>query len=117
MGLFQWLKDISAGARQPAVHIPEGPPTPRVRKSCRFSGVVQGIGFRYEARMLAGQLSLTGWVRNNSDGSVSAEVEGETARVDEFLRAIQAVPRFRITQMQVEELPLSGAERDFKVRY
>lgn len=117
MGLFQWLKNIEAGARQPAIQVPDGPPTPRVRRFYRFSGVVQGVGFRYEARTLAVQLKLAGCVRNNSDGSVSMEVEGEAARIDELLRAIQAVPRFRITGIQVEDLPVSGTETAFKMLY
>lgn len=117
MGLFQWLKKNDAKLQRPTVHIPDGPDTPRVRKSFRFSGVVQAVGFRYEARMLAARLGLTGWVRNNSDGSVTVEVEGGATRVDAFLRAIQAVPRFVITQIQMEDLPLSEAETAFQVRY
>lgn len=117
MGLFQQLKKTFEGVRQPAVHIPDDPHTLRVRRSFRFSGVVQAVGFRYEARMLAARLGLTGWVRNNSDGSVTVEAEGGSAGVDAFLRAIQAVPRFTITEIRVEDLPLSAAETSFKVRY
>lgn len=117
MGLFQWLKNNSADLRRPAVHIPDGPDTPRIRKSFRFSGLVQAVGFRYEAQVLAARLNLTGWVRNNRDGSVTVEVQGGTARVEEFLRSIQAVPRFAITQIQAEDLPLSGAETAFQIRF
>ncbi len=112
MYLFQWLKN---GGRQPAVHIPKGPRTPPVRRRYHFFGHVQFVGFRYEAKMIASQLDLTGWARNQNDGSVIVEVEGESARVDEFLRVLQAVPRFGITDIQEEELPLSGAETTFEV--
>lgn len=112
MYLFQWLKN---GGRQPDVRIPEGPPTPPVRRRYRFSGHVQFVGFRYEAKMTAVQLDLTGWAQNQSDGTVIVEIEGEAARIDEFLRVMQAVPRFDITDTQTEELPLSGTETAFEV--
>lgn len=112
MYLFQWLKN---GGRQPDVRIPEGPPTPRVRRRYRFSGYVQFVGFRYEAKMTASRLDLTGWAQNQSDGTVIVEIEGEAARVDEFLRVMRAVPRFDITDIQAEELPLSGTETAFEV--
>lgn len=117
MNLFQWLKNVCPGNRQPVVYIPDGPHTPPVRRRYRFSGLVQDIGFRYEAKMLATQLSLVGWARNKSDGTVLIEIEGETGRIDAFLQAMQAVPRFDITEIQAEDLPLSGTEREFKVLY
>lgn len=112
MYLFQWLKN---GGRQPDVRIPDGPPTPPVRRRYRFSGYVQFVGFRYEAKMTACQLGLTGWAQNQSDGTVIVEIEGEAGRADEFLRVMRAVPRFDITDIQAEELPLSGTETAFKV--
>lgn len=116
MSLFQRLKNAWQGDQQPAVRIPDGH-TPPVRRRYRFSGIVQGVGFRYEAWRLATQLSLTGWAQNKSDGSVVIEIEGETGRIDEFLRAMRAVPRFDITETQTEDLPLSGSETTFKALY
>lgn len=112
MYLFQWLKN---GGRQPDVRLPNGPPTPPVRRRYRFSGHVQFVGFRYEAKMTAGQLGLTGWAQNQGDGTVIVEIEGEEARIGEFLRVMRAVPRFEITDIQAEDLPLSGAETAFEV--
>ena len=115
MDLFQWLRGAYGG--EPELVVPEGPPTPPVRRRYRFSGLVQGVGFRYEAKILASRLNLTGWVRNESDGSVSLEAEGEARVLNAFVRAIQAVPRFEITDIETEELPVSGRERGFQVRY
>lgn len=42
----------------------------------RFVGEVQGVGFRWTARKVADDLGLSGWVRNEPDGSVSMELEG-----------------------------------------
>ena len=45
-----------------------------VRFYLRFTGRVQGVGFRFFAAMNAERCHLTGWVKNMSDGSVTAEV-------------------------------------------
>lgn len=117
MDLFQWLKNAFSGDQRPAVHIPKGPHAPPVRRRYRFSGYVQGVGFRFEAQLLAAQLDLVGWARNESDGAVVIEIEGEPSYIDEFLRAMQSVPRFDITDIQAEDLPLSGTETTFQAIY
>ncbi|MBD5117742.1 MAG: acylphosphatase [Clostridiales bacterium] len=117
MMLFQWLKRFCAENQPPVVHVPDGPRTPPVRRRYHFSGTVQGVGFRYEAAMLAGQLDLVGWARNENDGTVIIEIEGEARCIDEFLRAMRAVRRFDITEIQTEELPVSGTETTFQALY
>ena len=44
--------------------------------SARIHGRVQGVGFRMQAQSRATRLGLTGWVRNEADGSVRVEAEG-----------------------------------------
>jgi len=39
-------------------------------------GKVQGVFFRANTRRIANNLSLTGYVQNNKDGSVTIEAEG-----------------------------------------
>jgi acylphosphatase len=41
-----------------------------------FTGRVQGVGFRSTARTIARAFAVTGWVRNEVDGSVTMEVQG-----------------------------------------
>lgn len=117
MELFRWMKNVFAGNGQPVVHIPDTPHTQPVRRRYCFSGLVQGVGFRFEAMMVADQLQLTGWARNKSDGTVVIEIEGEASYIDEFLRVMQSVPRFDITDIQLEDLPLSGTETTFNALY
>jgi acylphosphatase len=45
-------------------------------------GRVQGVGFRYALTDAAGALHVSGWVRNRSDGTVEAFVQGDEAAVD-----------------------------------
>lgn len=54
------------------------------RISLRIRGKVQGVFFRESARREAERLGLAGWVRNRSDGSVEALVEGPAERLAAF---------------------------------
>jgi acylphosphatase len=55
------------------------------RVNIQIMGQVQGVGFRYHAKQLADQLGLAGFVRNQSDGTVLIEVQGDTIKLDQFL--------------------------------
>lgn len=117
MSLLQRLKNTFGENQRVTVCRPDDRHSPLVRKRFCFSGLVQGIGFRYEAKMTADQLDLVGWVKNEDDGTVVVEAEGKEVCIDEFLRVIRSVPRFRITEIQSEDLPVSGAETSFRVVY
>ena len=53
-------------------------------------GSVQGVGFRWFAKELAGSMRLSGWVRNRKDGSVELEIEGSTESLNEFERRLRS---------------------------
>jgi acylphosphatase len=59
----------------------------RDRRSVRvlIAGRVQGVGFRYWTERVAGELGLSGWVRNRHDGSVEALFSGSADAVAEML--------------------------------
>ncbi|MFQ6553479.1 acylphosphatase [Aestuariibius insulae] len=58
----------------------------------RVTGRVQGVGFRAFTRDEARSRNLSGWVRNEPDGSVSALVGGSPADVGDFLTALRRGP-------------------------
>ncbi len=72
----------------------------------RVSGVVQGVGFRYYTHRVAVSLGLDGYVRNMSDGSVEAAVQGEAEMVDLFLEKVaKGPPGSRVRGIRVSESP------------
>lgn len=89
-----------------------------VRFYLRFTGRVQGVGFRFFAAMNAERCHLTGWVKNMPDGSVIAEVQGTRLQIKQFLELIQSGNRFvRIDEIEKEERPYKENEKRFQVRY
>jgi len=54
-----------------------------------YSGHVQGVGFRYTTRRIAGQLGLSGWVRNLPDGQVEMVAEADEETMRKALEAIK----------------------------
>jgi acylphosphatase len=48
----------------------------RIARLVRVTGRVQGVFFRAWAQDEAQTLGVTGWIRNCSDGSVEAQLEG-----------------------------------------
>ena len=59
-----------------------------IRQEIRFEGMVQGVGFRYRARYAASGCRVTGWVKNEWDGSVLMEAQGTQKQIYEMLKLI-----------------------------
>ncbi len=58
----------------------------------RIRGRVQGVGFRYWAQQEALRLGLSGWVRNEPDGSVAALISGSEDAVAAMLEKLREGP-------------------------
>ena len=105
-------KDLGSKAETP-----EG----AVRLRVRFVGRVQGVGFRWTAAMVARGLDVTGWVRNEPDGSVTAEIQGEPSHVGAFfskmLEEMSRGGRAGYTIDRRDEIAVVSGERAFEVRY
>ncbi len=81
-----------------------------------IAGRVQGVGYRYWMVAQAQVLGLSGWVRNRRDGTVEALVDGETAAVEELLRACRRGPRSASVTEISEEIVESPGEPGFQRR-
>lgn len=64
----------------------------------RVTGRVQGVGFRAFVRVRAAELGLTGWVRNEADGSVSAYAVGEPETLDRLSGYLRMGPRMAMVR-------------------
>ena len=82
-----------------------------IRRHIEFYGQVQGVGFRYRARHAAALYGVTGWVRNEYDGSVTMELQGEEAQIDQVILAIERGAFVRIENMQERQIPVVEDER------
>ena len=87
-----------------------------VRKHFRFTGRVQGVGFRYRAKYAANGMCITGWVKNEWDGSVEMEVQGTKEAIDRMFIMINSGDYIVIDSIECEEIPLEEQERGFHVR-
>lgn len=63
-------------------------------QSVAVSGSVQGVGFRWWTHSQAASLPVVGWVRNASDGTVRAHVQGPPEAVDELVDRMGRGPRW-----------------------
>lgn len=88
----------------------------KVRRHIIFYGRVQGVGFRYRATYAARGLGVTGWVKNNWDGSVEMEAQGTESQIHQMLALLNKDSYIRIDGMDTKELLLEEGEKGFHVR-
>jgi acylphosphatase len=83
-----------------------------IRRRVVVHGLVQGVFFRESCRREARSRQVTGWVRNNSDGTVEAVFEGDQDAVTTLVDWAHAGPAgAEVSRVEVaEEQPegLSG---------
>jgi acylphosphatase len=88
-----------------------------VRARLVVHGRVQGVWYRGSMQTEATRLAVGGWVRNQPDGTVEAEVEGETAAVEALIAWARCGPSgARVTEIAVEWLVAGGERGRFVVR-
>ncbi len=86
-----------------------------VRKHMKISGSVQGVGFRFRASHVARGLGITGWVRNEWDGTVELEAQGTQEQIYRLLKMINQGSYIRIERIDTTEIPLEQKEYGFHI--
>ncbi|MDE6365869.1 MAG: acylphosphatase [Lachnospiraceae bacterium] len=86
-----------------------------VRKHYRFTGRVQGVGFRYRAKYAANGMGITGWAKNEYDGSVEMEVQGAEEAINKMLVMINKSDYIVIESIESYEIPIEEGEHSFYV--
>ena len=78
-------------------------------------GRVQGVFYRNWTVQAARQLGLTGWVRNQPDGTVAAHLQGEETAVRRMIALMRSgPPHAAVTEIEEAHCPpepLAGFER------
>jgi acylphosphatase len=90
--------------------------TKKIREHIRFSGHVQGVGFRFRASHAANGIGITGWVKNEWDGTVEMEAQGTKEQINKMLTLINAGSYIRIDDLDRKEIPLKKGEYGFHIR-
>jgi acylphosphatase len=81
-------------------------------------GDVHGVNFRYYTYKLANNLGLSGWVRNNSDGSVELVAEGNKENLEVLLGWSQKGPDYaKVERVEKEWQKATGEFSRFEIRY
>lgn len=92
-------------------------PATVLRRHVYYSGMVQGVGFRYTAVDLARGRGVAGWVRNLADGRVEIVVEGQETAVLGFLAAVGDRMGGYIRKAEERDEPPTGDFDGFDVGY
>ena len=81
-----------------------------------MKGRVQRVGFRLFVEDAARRENVTGYVRNDHDGSVEIVAEGDADAVQRLEMAIRrGPPGARVDDIQTTDLPASNRFHNFRV--
>lgn len=82
-----------------------------VRRRVRVAGRVQGVWFRSSAEREAVRRGVSGFARNERDGSVLLELEGDVAAVDGMVAWCRIGPsRAEVVAVDVEDVVPLGTK-------
>lgn len=81
-------------------------------------GRVQGVYYRSYTRSEAEKLGLTGWVKNNINGSVEIVAEGEKDDIEKLIVCCQkGPPSAKVTNVEIEWYQYKQEFDRFNVQY
>ncbi|MDB5320460.1 MAG: putative Acylphosphate phosphohydrolase [Phycisphaerales bacterium] len=87
------------------------------RRTCYFSGRVQGVGFRYTVHNLAMPHDVRGYVRNLPDGRVELVMEGPDQEMNQLLDSIRQKMTHFIRQVDTQEGPATNSFNSFAIKH
>ena len=80
--------------------------------------MVQGVGYRYFCLQRARHLKVNGWVKNNRDGSVEIEAEGDRGSIEELIKEVKVGPfGASVRDVKVDWRQFTGEYNSFDVTY
>ena len=94
-----------------------------IRITARFTGRVQGVGFRYTTDHIARRFAVGGYVMNLPDGRVELVVEGDLKEARAFIAAVKEDMGQHITDTDQNSGSATGEfgnlckPKSFSIRY
>lgn len=83
--------------------------TERARRVIRVDGLVQGVNYRQAARREAERLGIAGFARNEADGSVTVDAEGDPDALAQFVSWCRHGPdAARVERIEIGDAPPVG---------
>lgn len=86
-----------------------------VRKHYVFRGRVQGVGFRYHAFYAAKECNVTGWVRNQYDGTVEMEGQGTKEELERVIQMLDSQQHIEIEEIEDRTIAIVEEEDRFYI--
>ena len=87
------------------------------RTKIKVTGDVQGVSYRFWMKMRAEELGLLGWIKNEADGTVTVEVEGQRETIEKYLKlAEQGSPLAEVDKIETEMSDYTGQFKKFEIR-
>jgi acylphosphatase len=87
-----------------------------IRILTNISGKVQGVSFRKHTLKIACELNVSGWVRNQSDGTVQGCFEGNDSHVEALLVWCFVGPeRARVQAIESKIQKYTGEFSEFRI--
>ena len=86
-------------------------------KNILVKGFVQGVSYRKQTQRVAKHLGVNGWVRNVTNGTVEACLEGDEHAVDAVIAWCAFGPvKGRVDEVQILNAISGGEYSDFIIR-
>ena len=87
------------------------------RRTCHFTGRVQGVGFRYTVQNLALKYNVRGYVKNLPDGRVQLIMEGPDPDLANLLDDIQQKMNGFIKRVDIDDSPPTHEFQRFCIKH
>jgi acylphosphatase len=83
-----------------------------------ISGRVQGVGFRYFVQQKANEFGISGWVKNNVDGSLLIMAQADEPTLNTFIDFLYIGPtRARVDRILKYKMDTLSDFDNFSVKY
>ncbi len=84
--------------------------------SLKIFGQVQGVGLRYQTDMKARQFNVTGWARNENDGTVKILAQGDDKNINKLVTWLKSGESYaQIEKVEIEHEEVNVNYNSFNI--